>query len=29
MEDFTTIEMGRVRIKTPERAQKPPIIFPG
>ena len=26
--EFTTIGIGRVRMKTPERAQKPPIIFP-
>ena len=26
---LTTMGMGRVRMKTPERAQKPPMIFPG
>ena len=26
---MTTMGMGRVRMKTPERAQKPPMILPG
>ena len=25
---FTTMGIGKVRMNTPERAQKPPMIFP-